>query len=88
MFATPMSNDTFAVDSCPMAACPKRQVGRRQLYQDANSVYWGCCAAKEDFYYGLKAHAVVAASGRPVEVLLLCGCSADLTGLKEMRLPL
>jgi hypothetical protein len=27
-------------------------------------------------------------SGRPVEVLLLCGCSADLTGLKEMDINL
>jgi hypothetical protein len=31
---------------------------------------------------------IVTASGRPVEVLLLCGCSADLTGLKEMELAL
>ena len=36
----------------------------------------------------MKAHTVVAASGRPVEVVLLCGCSHDLTGMKEMALPL
>ena len=80
--------DTFAIDRCPMAACHKRRAGRSRLYRDENNAYWGYCAAKEDFYYGLKAHAIVAASGRPVEVLLLCGCSADLTGLKEMVLAL
>ena len=81
-------SDTFAVDSCPIAACHKRRAKRNRLYQDENNAYWGYCAAKEDFYYGLKAHTVVAASRRPVEVLLLCGCSADLTGVKEMQLAL
>ena len=80
--------DTFAVDSCPMAACHKRRAKRSRLYRDANNAYWGYCAAKADFDYGLKAHVIVAASGRRVEVLLLCGCSADLTGLKEMELAL
>jgi len=80
--------DTFAVDSCPVPVCHKRRAKRSRLYRDANNAYWGYCAAKDDYYYGLKAHTIVAASGRPVEVLLLCGCSADLTGLKEMLLAL
>ena len=80
--------DTFAVDSCPMPVCHNQRARRNRLYRDENNAYWGYCATKETFYYGLKAHAVVAASGRPVEVLLLCGCSADLTGLKELELAL
>jgi hypothetical protein len=80
--------DTFLVDSCPFPVCHNQRASRNRLYPDQDGAYWGYCAAKEEYYYGLKAHVVTSASGRPVEVLLLCGCSADLTGLKEMRLPL
>jgi hypothetical protein len=78
--------DTFIVDSCPLAVCHNRRAKRCRLYRDEGGAYWGYCAAKEEYFYGLKAHTIVTASGRPVEVLLLCGCSADLTGLKEMTL--
>jgi Transposase DDE domain len=80
--------DTFAIDSYPVAACHLKRASRCRLYQDAGKAYFGYCAAKEEYFYGLKAHTVVTASGRPVEVLLLCGCSADLTGMKEMALAL
>jgi len=80
--------DTYVIDSCPMPVCHNQRAGRCRLYQDQGGAYWGYCAAKEEYYYGLKAHVIVTASGRPVEVLLLCGCSADLTGLKEMALAL
>ena len=78
--------DTFAVDSCPLACCHNRRASRSRLYREEGGAYWGYCAAKEEYFYGLKAHTLVTATGRPVEVLLLCGCSHDLTGLKEMRL--
>ena len=71
-----------------MPVCHNQRASRSRLYRDENNAYWSYCATKEAYYYGLKAHAVVAASGRPVEVLLLCGCSADLTGLKELELAL
>lgn len=80
--------DTFVVDSCPLVVCHKQRAKRSKLYQDEGDAYWGFCAAKDEYFYGLKAHTVVTASGRPVEVVLLCGCSHDLTGLKEMTLPL
>jgi hypothetical protein len=80
--------DTFLVDSCPFSVCHNQRAKRCRLYQDAGGAYWGYCAAKEEYFYGLRAHVIVTASGRPVEVLLLCGCSADLTGLKEMELAL
>ena len=80
--------NTFAVDSCPVAVCHLKRAYRCRLYQDENKAYYGYCAAKEEYFYGLKAHVVVTGAGRPVEVLLLCGCSADLTGLKELVLDL
>jgi hypothetical protein len=80
--------DTFLVDSCPFAVCHNQRAKRSRLYQDEGAAYWGYCAAKEEYFYGLRAHTIVTATGRPVEVLLLCGCSHDLTGLKEMAIPL
>lgn len=80
--------ETFLVDSCPFAVCHNQRAQRCRLYQDAGGAYWGYCAAKDEYFYGLRAHTIATKSGRPVEVLLLCGCSHDLTGLKEMRLNL
>ena len=79
---------TFLVDSCPFAVCHNQRAPKSRLYADAGGAYWGYCAAKEEYFYGLRAHTIVTATGRPVEVLLLCGCSHDLTGLKEMAIDL
>jgi len=82
------SADTFVIDSCPLAVCHPRRAQRSRLYRDEGGAYWGYRAAKDEYFYGLKAHVVVTASGRPVEVVLLCGCSHDLVGMKEMTLSL
>src|SRR5579862_4669015 len=88
LLAQQYPEDTFLVDSCPFAVCHNQRAKRSRLYQDEGNAYWGYCAAKEEYFYGLRAHTIVTATGRPVEVLLLCGCSHDLTGLKEMDLKL
>lgn len=85
--------DTFLIDSCPAPVCQAVRGRRRRLYYDPNAAiagdaYLGYCAAKDLWYYGLKVHVVVSANGRPVEVLPLCGCSADLIGMQEMTLDL
>jgi hypothetical protein len=81
-------DDTFLVDSCPFAVCHNQRAKRSRLYQDKGGAYWGYCAAKEEYFYGLRAHVIVTHTGRPVEVLLLCGCAHDLNGLKEMAINL
>jgi len=85
LLAQAFPEETFLVDSCPFAVCHNQRAKRSRLYPDAGGAYWGYCAAKQEYFYGLRAHTIVTASGRPVEVLLLCGCSHDLTGLKEMQ---
>ncbi len=88
LLAQQYPEDTYLVDSCPFAVCHNQRAKRSRLYQDEGNAYWGYCAAKQEYFYGLRAHTLVTASGRPVEVLLLCGCSHDLTGLKEMQIAL
>lgn len=78
--------DTYIVDSCPIPVCAYVRSKRCRLYRDA--AYYGYCASKELHFYGLKCHAIVTQTGKPVEIELLPGCSADLVGLKEMQLQL
>ena len=86
--ATPET--TFLLDSCPVPACryTRRFGSRLYPYEKQNPAYAGHCHAKDEDYYGLKAHVLTTASGCPVEVLLLCARSHDLTGCKEMTLSL
>lgn len=86
LLAKEYPEQTYLVDSCPLPLCHHERAQRSRLYPDENRAYWGYCAAKDEYDYGLKAHVIVTESGRPVEVLLLCGCSADPTGLKEMKI--
>lgn len=79
---------TFIIDSCPVPVCHLARASKCQLYPEVRAAYFGRCAAKDERFFGLKAHVVTTASGRPVEVLLLCGCSHDLIGLAELRLDL
>ncbi len=79
---------TFIIDSCPVPVCHLARAGNCQLYPEVREAYFGRCAAKSERYFGLKAHVVTTSSGRPVELLLLCGCSHDLIGLAELRLDL
>ena len=83
-------DDTFLIDSCPVPVCRFTRASRCRLYplEGENPAYVGHCYAKEEDDYGLKAHVVTTASGRPVEVLLLCARSHDLTGMKELDLNL
>lgn len=78
----------FSVDSCPVPVCRMVRAGSSRLYRDERRAYFGYCAAKKERFFGLKAHLVVDGEGRPVELELLCGCTADIKGLKELALDL
>lgn len=79
---------TFLLDSCPVSVCHLARADRNRLYAQDREAYFGYCAAKDERFFGLKAHVVTTSCGRPVEVLLLCGCSHDLVGFAELRLDL
>lgn len=79
---------TFIVDSCPVPVCHLKRAGKSRLYAENRAAYFGKCAAKDERFFGIKAHVVTTSCGRPVEILLLCGCGHDLIGLAELRLDL
>ena len=76
----------YIVDSCPVAACDNLRIRRCHLYQGEE--FRGYCASKRRYFYGLKAHLIVTATGKPVEVVLAPGSLHDMPGLRSMFLDL
>ena len=76
----------YLVDSLPVAVCDNIRIRRCRLYQD--QAHRGYCASKRRYFYGLKVHLVVTASGQPVEFLLTPGSENDLRAFKRLGLHL
>jgi len=76
----------YIVDSCPVAVCDNIRIRRCKIYQ--NEEHRGYCASKRRYFYGLKAHLLVTATGKPVEVVLTPGATADMPGLRSLFLDL
>lgn len=56
-----MRDDCHLVDGFPMPVCKLARAGRSRLFK-AEAAY-GYCAAKREYYYGLKGHVVIALQG-------------------------
>lgn len=76
----------YIVDSLPVPACDNIRIRRCRLYR--GEAHRGYCASKRRFYYGLKVHLVITATGHPVELVLTPASVADLAGLKSLHLDL
>ena len=76
--------ESFSVDSMPIPVCDNIRIRRCRLYRDP--AFRGYSANKRRYYYGLKVHLVVTASGKPVEFLLTPGSVADMTAFKAFDL--
>ena len=76
----------YIIDSCPVAACDNLRIKRCKLYKSEE--YRGYCASKRRYFYGLKVHLIVTASGKPVDVVLLPGDIHDMPGFRSLFLDL
>ena len=64
--------DGHSIDGFPIAVCKLTRAGHSQVLKaEAN---YGYCAAKREYYYGLKAHLLIALRGVAV------GCPVRLSG--------
>lgn len=77
----------FIVDSFPVPACKLARRSRNKIYQGRE--YIGYCAAKQEFYLGLKMHMITDVYGNPKQYLLLPASVSDIEGLRriDLRLP-
>ena len=79
-------NNEFIVDSCPIPACKLARATRSKLYSEKK--YLGYCAAKDEFFVGLKLHMICDTKGNPVQFILLPGSENDMKAFKKIELNL
>ena len=76
----------YILDSFPISACDNIRIRRCQRYR--GEAWRGYQASKRRYFYGVKIHLVVAASGHPVEFILTPGAESDTQVLKPFDLDL
>ena len=76
----------YILDSCPVPVCDNMRIRRCHLYR--GEAYRGYVASKRRYFFGLRIHLVVPATGQPVEFLLAPGAQADLSAGKTLPLDL
>ena len=69
------TSTTYVVDSFPIAVCDNIRIRRCRLYR--GEAYRGYVASKRSFFYGLRLHLLITATGQPVEFFLVPGSSND-----------
>lgn len=74
------------VDSFPGPVCRNIRIKRCRIYQGKD--FHGYCASKKEYFFGLKVCLIVTESGKPVEMLLVPGATADIAALRSMDLNL
>ncbi len=74
-------DQVYSIDSFPISVCDNIRISRSKLY-DGEEEYRGYQASKKRYFYGVKIHLMVTATGEPVEFFLTPGSFADVKGLK------
>jgi len=83
-------DQSYVVDSLPVAVCDNIRIRRSKLYplQEHGQAFRGYIASKRRYFYGLRVHLVSTASGEPVEFTLAAASEADISLFKELKLEL
>jgi hypothetical protein len=76
----------YIVDSLPVPVCDNIRIKRCRLYRKER--FRGYIASKRRYFYGLRVHLLVSATGMPVQLVLAPGADADLSVLRSMDLDL
>lgn len=74
------SESVYIIDSFPIARCDTSRISRSRRYQGED--YRGYIASKKRYFYGLRVHLVVTATGEPVECFLVPGEDSDTGALQ------
>jgi len=67
----------YCLDSFPIPICDNIRIKRAHLYQ--GEAYRGYIARKRRYFFGLRVHMIVTASGQPVELILRPAAEADVS---------
>jgi len=77
---------TYCVDSFPVPVCDNIRIARCRLYEGED--YRGYIASKRRYFYGLRVHMIVTASGQPIEFILRPGAESDISVYKDLNFDL
>ncbi len=79
----------YIVDSFPVPVCDNIRIKRCRLYPvTPEDPFRGYLASKRRYFYGLRVHLLVTATGEPVEFCLAPGAESDLPPFREFSLDL
>jgi len=70
----------YVIDRFPIASCDNIRIKRSRRYR--GEAYRGYVPSKRCYFYGLRLHLLVTATGEPVEVFLLPGADNDTGALQ------
>lgn len=72
----------YIIDSFPVPVCDNIRISRSEIFQSED--FRGYIASKRRYFYGIRVHMIVTASGEPVEFLIAPGSESDLALLKQL----
>ena len=76
----------FIVDSFPISVCKLARMSRNKIYHSKK--YLGYCAAKKEYYFGMKLHLICDVNGGPVQTFLTPASENDIKAFKKFNLKL
>lgn len=80
------ASQEYCLDSFPVPVCDNIRINRAKCYQGEE--YRGYTASKRRYFFGLKVHMLVTATGHPVEFLLRPGAEADVAVYQDVNFDL
>jgi hypothetical protein len=80
------ASDEYIVDSGPVPVCDNIRIRRCHLYR--GQAYRGSLASKHRYFFGLRSHLLVTATGQPVDFVRAPGAQAASTAFKTLPLDL
>ena len=76
----------YILDSFPVPICDNIRISRSKIFQGEE--FRGYMPSKRRYFYGIRVHMIITASGEPVEFLIAPGADSDLAVLKQLQFSL
>ena len=80
------SGQEYIADSFPVPVCDNIRIRRSKIFRGED--YRGVISSKHRYFYGIRVHMIITASGKPVEFLIAPGAESDVTVMKQFRFDL
>jgi hypothetical protein len=86
VFKAENGDQEYCLDSVPIPVCDNIRIDRAKLYQ--GEAHRGYIPSKRRYFFGLRVHMIVTASGQPVEFILRPGAEADVSVYQDFNFDL